>query len=215
MTNGIFNRNGCSEGPELAAAQARASCIAPGPRPSVRRVNPDRGAGPLRARDQAAGARPILPIWRLTGQRLRRHAVGVRSFCATVIRRLGCLRLASGTTAKTFTGRADGWGGSAQPRQSLAIGASGGGGIRTHDRGCPDAGFQDRCDFPGRGRGRSEAVGGRVGLRTVSWCPQGAPTATRPQSVGSNIWLNQAEDGKPSNGLEPLTPSLPWKCSTN
>jgi hypothetical protein len=21
--------------------------------------------------------------------------------------------------------------------------------------------------------------------------------------------------GKPSNGLEPLTPSLPWKCSTN
>jgi hypothetical protein len=40
--------------------------------------------------------------------------------------------------------------------------------------------------------------------------PHGAPHGGPVEIDRLEIWLNQAENSKPSNGLEPLTPSLPW-----
>src|SRR5947209_1070439 len=39
-------------------------------------------------------------------------------------------------------------------------------------------------------------------------------TLERGKTLGQKS-LNHRNPSKPSNGLEPLTPSLPWKCSTN
>ena len=46
----------------------------------------------------------------------------------------------------------------------------------------------------------------------VRWTPQPPiVAASRQRKHGAE----QAGTRKPSNGLEPLTPSLPWRCSTN
>jgi hypothetical protein len=42
--------------------------------------------------------------------------------------------------------------------------------------------------------------------------PQDPPTSTAKRSANTSI---ARHDGKPSVGLEPTTPSLPWKCSTS
>jgi hypothetical protein len=83
--------------------------------------------------------------------------------------------------------------------------------------------FQDRCANALKRPGRScrrWVPEDRQDWRAVSHenqspCPQCAPTRYAARRVSPRKRLNQAEDRKPSNGLEPLTPSLPWKCSTN
>ena len=44
------------------------------------------------------------------------------------------------------------------------------------------------------------------------WDGSVSPLSVRHIAEGREMWRDA---GKPSIGLEPMTPSLPWKCSTN
>ena len=48
----------------------------------------------------------------------------------------------------------------------------------------------------------------------VAWTPSGRRPPRRARRRGPTR-RGAADREKPSNGLEPLTPSLPWRCSTN
>jgi hypothetical protein len=66
---------------------------------------------------------------------------------------------------------------------------------------------KNRCEaWEFAGGGRQQPVRGRVVREVAPRAPHGDPTGIDRLK----IWLNQAENSKPSNGLEPLTPSLPW-----
>lgn len=69
-------------------------------------------------------------------------------------------------------------------------------------------------------KGRLGEIAGRDGFRTGAGTfgeseqvPDAADLTRAPHMV--QVVDTDLRQGKPSNGFEPLTPSLPWMCSTN
>jgi hypothetical protein len=74
-----------------------------------------------------------------------------------------------------------------------------------------------RFRLPGVAHGRHKVEGAGTQFEGKSggvppWCPHMVALSARRCAI---FRITTPFSGKPSNGLEPLTPSLPWRCSTN